>query len=196
MWNAAGLFILVAFTSLSGMLLSPAWYLLPLLVTNHFSGDVLDLGWIHSASGFGGILGGITLSLWGGFKKRIITVLTGLIGLGLSLIILSALPPSLFMIAIIVMFLAGFMASINSGSQVAIIQSCSTSEMQGRVWTITGTIMGGAPTLGLLIAGPVADLLGIRFWYIAGGIGSIIIAITLMLIPAVMNIEEGSARTA
>ena len=195
-WNFAGLFILVAFTSLNGMLILPPWFLLPLLVTNHFGGNALDLGWILSANGIGEVLGGITLSIWGGFKKRIITVLIGLIGLGFGLILLSALPPSFFIIAIMAMFLTGFMSSISIGSQVAVIQSCADPEMQGRVWTITGAMMNGATPLTLLIAGPVADLLGIRFWYIAGGISSVIIGITLMLIPAVIHIEEGSVKVA
>ena len=195
-WNFAGLSILVAFTSLNGLFILPPWFLLPLLVTNHFGGNAWDLGWILSANGIGGVLGGITLSIWGGFKKRIITVLIGLIGLGFGLIILSALPPSFFIIAIMAMFLTGFMSSISIGSQVAVIQSCADSEMQGRVWTITGTMMNGATLLTLLIAGPVADLLGIRFWYIAGGISSVIIGITLMLIPAVIHIEEGSVKVA
>ena len=156
----------------------------------------MDLGWILSANRIGEVLGGITLSIWGGFKKRIITVLIGLIGLGFGLIILSALPPSFFIIAIMAMFLTGFMSSISIGSQVAVIQSCADPEMQGRVWTITGAMMNGATPLTLLIAGPVADLLGIRFWYIAGGISSVIIGITLMLIPAVIHIKEGSVKVA
>ena len=92
------------------------------------------------------------------------------------------------------MFLGGFMSSIINGSQVAIIQACSTPEMQGRVWTITWSMMNCTTPLGLLIAGPVADLMGIKFWYIVGGIGSVIIGITLMLIPAVIHIEEGRAK--
>ena len=195
-WNWVGLSILMGFISLHSVLIMPAWILLPLLVTNHFGGDVIDLGWIQSANGIGVILGGITLSLWGGFKKRIITILAGIIGFGFGYMILSALPPSFFTIAIIAVFLTGFMLSLIGASLMVIIQSHTAPEIQGRVWTITGAIMGGATPLGLLIAGPVADLLGIRFWYIAGGIGSVIIGITLLFIPAVMHIEEESAKVA
>ena len=63
--SLVGLFILIAFMSLIGVLLMPPWILLPLLVTNHFGGDVIDLGWILSATGIGEVIGGITLSLWG-----------------------------------------------------------------------------------------------------------------------------------
>ena len=195
-WNWVGLSILVGFMSLLSLLLVPAWILLPLLVTNHFCGDVLDLVWIQSAGAFGMVLGGITLSLWGGFKKRIITVTISIISVGLCYVIFSALPPSLFTIAIMIMFLIGVLSSFINGSQIAILQSHTAPEMQGRAWTITGTIMGGVTPLALIIAGPITDILGIKFWYIAGGIGSVIIGITLMLIPAVVHIEEGSAKAA
>ncbi len=195
-WNWVGLSLFIGIYSFLMVLLIPAWTLLPLLVTNHFGGDVLDLGWLLSVNGIGAVLGGITLSLWGGFKKRILTVLTSVIVSGLCYIILSALPPSLFTIAIMCLFISGIMAPFGDGPFSAIIQSGTAPEMQGRVWTISNTILGAATPLGLLIAGPVTDILGIRFWYIAGGIGCVIIGITFMLIPAVMNIEEGSAKAA
>ncbi len=193
-WNWVGLSLFLVLFSLLNVLLGPAWFLIPLLVTNHFGGDVLDLAWIQSANGIGAVLGGITLSLWGGFKKRIINLITAIIVAGLCYIILSALPPAFFIIAIMCLFIGGFMAPFEDGSISAIIQSGTAPEMQGRVWTISNTIFGAAAPLGLLIAGPVTDLLGIKFWYIAGGIGGVILGITFMLIPAVMNIEEGRAK--
>ena len=92
------------------------------------------------------------------------------------------------------MFLIGFMSSLAFPPLLAIIQASAAHEMQGRVFTLTMSILHCVTPLGILIAGPVADILGIRFWYVVGGIGSVIIGITLMLIPVVMNIEEGSKK--
>ncbi len=193
-WNWRGLRILLLCASLLNLLGAPAMILLPLLVTRHFGGNVLELGWIQSAMAIGMVIGGITLGLWGGFKKRVITSLTGRIGGGLGLIILSALPPSLYSIALIVMVLIGFMSSFAFPPLLAIIQASAAHEMQGRVFTLTMSILHCVAPLGILIAGPVADILGIRFWYVVGGIGSVIIGITLLFIPAVMHIEEGSKK--
>jgi len=44
--------------------------------------------------------------------------------------------------------------------------------------------------ISLLIAGPVADNLGLRTWYIIGGTISIIAAIVAYFIPAIMAIED------
>jgi MFS family permease len=48
--------------------------------------------------------------------------------------------------------------------------------------------------LSLLIAGPVADRLGVRFWYVIGGTICILATIAATFIPAIMNIEENRRR--
>ena len=50
-------------------LLTPSGSLMPLLVTKHFGKGALEFGLMESASGFGVIIGGVTLSAWGGFKQ-------------------------------------------------------------------------------------------------------------------------------
>jgi DHA3 family macrolide efflux protein-like MFS transporter len=47
--------------------------------------------------------------------------------------------------------------------------------------------------LSLLIAGPVSDALGIRFWFIMGGAIVVLIAIAATFIPAIMNIETNNS---
>ena len=59
------------------LLLHPAMSLQPLLVTEHFGGAALELAWLQSAFGIGFVAGGVTLSAWGGFKRR---ALTGILG--------------------------------------------------------------------------------------------------------------------
>ena len=44
--------------------------------------------------------------------------------------------------------------------------------------------------LGLLVAGPVADRVGIQAWFFVGGVLCILMAIAGLFIPVVMNIEE------
>ena len=44
--------------------------------------------------------------------------------------------------------------------------------------------------LSLLIAGPVTDQLGIRFWYIFGGTICILMAIAATFNSSIMHIEE------
>jgi DHA3 family macrolide efflux protein-like MFS transporter len=82
-----GLLIILIMATMINFLLSPATSLLPLLVKEHFQGDALQFGWMNSVFGIGVIVGGIALGVWGGFKRRIITAMMGLIGIGMSTIL-------------------------------------------------------------------------------------------------------------
>jgi DHA3 family macrolide efflux protein-like MFS transporter len=44
--------------------------------------------------------------------------------------------------------------------------------------------------LGLLIAGPLSDALGVQVWFWAGGLICVLIGIAGFFIPAVMGIES------
>ena len=75
-------FIAIIFMALFlNFLLVPTESLLPLLVTKHFGKGAIELGLLQSATGVGIVTGGILLSVWGGFKKKMATSLTGIIGL-------------------------------------------------------------------------------------------------------------------
>ncbi len=54
----------------------------------HFAGTAWHFGAIEAAAGIGMLIGGIALSLWGGFKRRIVTTQLGLVCLGVSIFLL------------------------------------------------------------------------------------------------------------
>jgi MFS transporter, DHA3 family, macrolide efflux protein len=118
-----GLMIVLLMAALINFLLAPATALIPLLVTKHFQGDALQLGWLEAASGLGVILGGIALGVWGGFRRRMVTALLGLIGIGLSTVMLGAAPASMFWLAVAASLLAGVMNPITNGSIGAICRA-------------------------------------------------------------------------
>jgi DHA3 family macrolide efflux protein-like MFS transporter len=82
-----GLLGLILLAMMLNFLLSPAGSLLPLLVMREFHGGALHLAWAESVFGVGIILGGILLSAWGGFKRRIKSVLVGIMGVGIGVLL-------------------------------------------------------------------------------------------------------------
>src|SRR5262249_7126511 len=79
-WHWPGLRPILFMTALTNLFYSPVSSLLPILVTKHFGGGVAQLGWLESTSGIGLVCGGLVLSVWGGFRRRVVTSMTGLIG--------------------------------------------------------------------------------------------------------------------
>jgi ATP/maltotriose-dependent transcriptional regulator MalT len=72
----------------------------------------------------------------------------------------------------------------------AIIQSTVEPDMQARIFSLLSSVGGGMAPIGLLIAGPVADLVGIQAWFLIGGALCVLMAGAGVLTSAVMHIEE------
>ncbi len=187
-----GLLMIILLAVLLNFLLTPTTALEPLLITDHFGGGALQLGWFKSAFGGGMLVGGLLLSIWGGFKKRIITSLSGVSLMGVFFMLLGLFPSNLFLGAVGAAFMIAVMMPLVNGPLHAILQATVDADMQGRVFTLVGSMSAGMSPLGLLIAGPVADAFGVRIWYVIAGIACSVTGLAGFLIPAVMGIEENS----
>lgn len=190
-----GLLAVAILAMFLNFLLTPAGTFIPLMVTKVFNKGALELGWVDAAFGVGIIVGGLVLSAWGGFKKRISTTMMGIIGLGVGILIFGVLPANLFYLALAGSFIFGAMNVMANGPLNAIFQAAVDPDMQGRVLSL---VMAGAMAmspLSLLIAGPISDWLGVRTWYIIGGGVSILVAVAAFFIPSVMNIERNQNKS-
>jgi DHA3 family macrolide efflux protein-like MFS transporter len=185
-----GLLAVLGMAMMINFMLNPAGSLLPLLITGHFQGGALELGWAQASFGVGMLVGGVLLGIWGGFRKRIVTTLLGLVLMGLGFAGMGLLPSGGYQMALIAAFFTAMMMPIVNGPLHAILQASVDPEMQGRVFTLVGSLSSAMAPLGLVIAGPLSDAFGIQIWYIVGGVTCSLMGIAGFLIPAVMKIEE------
>ncbi len=190
-WGWKGLMLIGVMATVINFLLTPAFSLMPILVTSHFHGQAFQLATLESFSGIGFIAGGLILSAWGGFKRRILTTLTGLLAMGLGCLVMGLLPPTAFVYAVGTMMFLGIMSPIVNGPLLAAVQAAVAPELQGRVFMLINTMAGAMSPLGLIIAGPIADRLGVQTWFIIGGIVTFSMGIAGLFIPAIMNFEQG-----
>jgi DHA3 family macrolide efflux protein-like MFS transporter len=168
----------------------PAFSLLPLMVKEYFGGGAIQLGWVEAAMGIGMFLGGALLSVWGGFSRKILTTMFGLMGMGAGTLLLALAPPSAIFLAVGGALLVGLMSPITMGPFFAIIQSNVEPDMQARVFSLLSSIGTAMVPIGLMIAGPVADRVGIPAWFLLGGSLCVLMGVSGLFIPALMNIEE------
>jgi MFS transporter, DHA3 family, macrolide efflux protein len=189
-----GLLIIGLMATLINMLLTPTSSLQPLLVTRHFGGQAMQLAYMETAWGIGAVAGGVTLSIWGGFRRRIVTSMVGLIVLGVCILAIGLMPAWAFWLAVLFTFVVGFTNPLVNGPLFAAVQAVVEPDMQGRVFTLIGSAAAAMSPLGLIIAGPVADAFGIRSWFLVGGIVTLLIGAVSFLIPAVMHFEDGRNR--
>lgn len=189
-----GLLGLILLAMALNFMLSPSSALLPLVVTKVFEKGALELGWVESLFGAGVIVGGIILSVWGGFKRRIVTSFAGILGIGLGILATGIVPVGYFNLLLAATFLVGFAQVFANGPIGAIMQSTIAPEMQGRVFSLLSAGAIAMMPLSLMISGPVSDYLGIRVWFVFGGAATILMTIAAAFIPAIMNIESNHGQ--
>jgi DHA3 family macrolide efflux protein-like MFS transporter len=177
--------------ALLNLMLTPAFTLVPILVTQHFNGSAIQLGWINAAYGFGIIGGGTLLAAWGGFKRRILTALLGVTGLGCGSLLIGLSPSSAFGLALTGMVIVGAMNAFANGPFFAILQSIVPPEIQGRVFTTLMSISIAMAPVGLAMAGPLADRFGVQLWFTLGALICGLMAIWIIASPALLQLESG-----
>ena len=189
-WQWPGLFLGMCLSSFLNFLLNPAFSLLPILVTNHFQGDALQFATLNTTLGLGFVAGGLLLGVWGGFKRRIYTAVSGIVGMSVGALLIAIAPADGYWVAVVGMAIFGILNPIANGPFMAIMQAVVAPEMQGRFFTVMNTMSAAMSPLGLLLAGPVADAFGVQIWFLIGAIGLLVIGGLFLLIPSLRNLED------
>ncbi len=185
-----GVMMVLGMAAMINFLLTPTGTLTPLLITRHFNGGVWHLSAIESSFSIGIIAGGLLLSIWGGFKKRIVTSMVFLVVMGITSLSIGLTPSWLFWLAIGCNLIAGLTSPLVNGPLHAMLQDRIAPEMQGRVFTLVGSLSGMMAPLGMALAAPIADRLGVQVWWQIGGLITLVMALGSFFVPAIMNIEE------
>ena len=117
--------------------------------------DSVSLGLVQSAGAIGGIVGGVLMSAWGGFKRRVHGVLGGWIiaSFFFALMGLGTWVP--FWVA--TNALSALFVPLINGSNQAIWQSKVAPDVQGRVFSARTLIAWMTNPISPLIAGTLAD---------------------------------------
>lgn len=185
-----GLLSIVLIACSLNLVLAPASNLMPLLITDFFKKGAKELAWFEAAIGIGSILGGLLLGIWGGFKRKILNILGGIVGMSASLLVLGLVSPNAFFGSIILIALTGLMTAFTNGSLGPLLQTKVPSEMQGRVFTVLSSLSQALMPVGLFISGPIADRFGIQTAYLVGGVLGLIIAAIGFSTKSLMTFER------
>ena len=153
-----GLMALIGAAMIVKIALTPAFSLLPLLVSEHFNGDAAQLSLLEATIGVGIVMGGLVLSVWGGFRRKIYTTMMGMVVLGLGFVVLGFTPGNLFLAALVSTFVVGLMIPLIDGPIMAILQGTVAPEMQGRVFTLMGSLLWITSPFSLAVAGRAIGL--------------------------------------
>ncbi len=186
-----GLSILILIFALSNFLLSPMLSLMPLIINDYFRGSARDYGFFEIFFAAGLIAGSLSLSVWGGFKRKIVSINLAQILCGVALTAAGLASPSQFHFVLVAIFICGITSAYINSPAVAIVQSQVDKVMLGRVMSIVTTLCMVAMPMSLALAGPFANRVGLMpMVYVPGAI-SALMGIGCFFIPSLMGIEKG-----
>ncbi|MDF1513849.1 MAG: MFS transporter [Anaerolineae bacterium] len=118
-------------------------------------GDKLVFGSIQTIGAIGGVMGGLAMGAWGGFKKRVHGVLLGWALTGASMYAMGV--ANAFLPWMIIAFISSLFGPLINASNQAIWQSKVPPDIQGRVFASRRLIAWMVSPVSLLVAGPLAD---------------------------------------
>jgi DHA3 family macrolide efflux protein-like MFS transporter len=176
------------------MLITPAFNLMPILVVDAFHGGAYEFATLEAVAGIGMISGGIALSIWGGTKKKIITVMSSTILAGIGITMMALVPKNGFLLVLGLVLFVGVMMPLLNGSLNSLLQASIPKGMQGRVFALMGSMSLAATPIGMAFAGPIADGVGIQVWFLIAGIPTALIGVIAFLLPSVMGIEDPASQ--
>jgi DHA3 family macrolide efflux protein-like MFS transporter len=189
-WGWRGMTLIIVVAMLLNLVGAPALSLLPIMVTEHFGGGAVEYAWLESGWGVGMVLGGLTLGVWGGFRRRMATAMLALALQGVAIFGTGLVRGNGFPLALGAIFFTGFMNPIINGSLVATIQGAVPPAMQGRVLTLLRSGALAMTPLGLAVAGPLADALSVQVWFLIAGVVTVAMGVGAFFVPAIMHIED------
>ncbi len=166
------------FCALFFILVSPVAFLTPLQVARSFGEDVWRLTAIEITFAVGMMLGGVVMASWGGFKNRIHTMAFSAIVMGLCTIILGWVP--LFSLYLLFMGIWGIVMPFFNTPSTVLLQERVEEAFMGRVFGVLGMINSVMMPIGMLIFGPLADIIKIEVILLSTG--ALIVILGIMLV--------------
>lgn len=181
---------LVSFFTYLGLLLfmvTPAAFLTPLQVTRSFGPQVWRLTAIEIAFSGGMMLGGALIALWGGLRNRMRTMLLSNLVMGAGSLALGILPSFVPYMAVMVIF--GVAMPFFNTPAAVMIQEHVEDAFLGRVFSVMGMLSTSLMPLGMLLFGPLAELVRIE-WLLVGS-GAFLLLLAAFALASKRLMEAG-----
>jgi DHA3 family macrolide efflux protein-like MFS transporter len=154
----------------------PVAMLSPLQVTLLFGADAWRLAAVDIGFSAGMLAGSVLLMSWGGFKNRHSTITLGAFVFSLGTIAFGLLGS--FWLFIGMMVIVGVAMPIFSTPFTTLLQETVEPAYMGRVFSMANMLGSLAMPLGLVVFGPLGDVIGMSVLFV--GTGSVLVLLSLL----------------
>ncbi|MFD2444993.1 MFS transporter [Bacillus sp. CGMCC 1.16607] len=173
------------------VLMAPAAFLTPLQVTRTFGDEVWRLTAIEIAFSVGMMVGGAIIASWGGFKNKVYTMTFASLLMGVCTFALGIVPN--FWIYLLFMAVFGIAMPVFNTPTTVLIQEKVDENYLGRIFGVFGMISTSMMPIGMLIFGPLADIIQIEWLLLGTGLFILILSIFLGRNKVLLEAGRGMA---
>ncbi|PEL54564.1 MFS transporter [Bacillus toyonensis] len=161
------------------ILISPAAFLTPLMVTRSFGAEMWRLNASEMTFSAGAAAGGVLIAAWGGFRNRMHTTALACALYGLLMVGLGIAP--VFIMYLVFNFLIGITMPCFNTPVTVLLQEKVDPVMHGRMFSLVQIANSCALPLGMIIFGPLADVFSVEVLLIYTGIFVLFCAMYVVL---------------
>ncbi|MDR0446331.1 MAG: MFS transporter [Oscillospiraceae bacterium] len=157
------------------LLIAPVAILFSLHITQKFGADAAMLAINDSIFAVGMLGGSALMMVWGGFKRRQLTIAVGCGIMSIGTILYGIVPN--FKLFAAVTALLGFSMQLFNTPWTVMVQEHVDNEYLGRVMSLSSMINTLGMPLGLIVFGPLADKIGMWREFIITGVAMLLITV-------------------
>jgi DHA3 family macrolide efflux protein-like MFS transporter len=185
--NTKWLKILFVYMAFFSVFVTPAAMLTPLQVARSFGDDVWRLTAVDILFSVGMMLGGVVMSVWGGFKNKVHTMILACFAFGATTVLFGVVPD--FWMYSGVMLLCGSVMPMFNTPMMTVMQTKIQPRFMGRVFSAVTMIGGVAMPVGMSVFGPLGDW--VRIETLLVGTGTVLFLSGFVLCGCKSLIAEG-----
>lgn len=188
-WLHPGLRRLYGLVAATTLVIMPSMTLVPLLVKEHFHGGATEVALLEGLAGAGMVAGGLVAAALQP-RRKIVWVLVSFAMSSFTLALTGLAPGGMLWLGAAFWSLSGLFYILGSAPMTALIQTIVPNELQGRALSLLSTALAAAGPVGLLLAMPVGEAIGIRWLFVLVGTLSGFVALLGFLSRPLMSIED------
>ena len=175
-----------------GTFFSSANTLLPFVAMDILHVGPIQYGWLSASQSIGTMMVGLYLSQKTKLRRQGMLISISVAGFGLATILFGV--SISFWLTMLALILIGAFDGLSSIIRNTVRQLLTPDAMRGRMMSITQIFFKGGPQLGEVESGLVAQILGVPFAIISGGVGCVLAAcIVVKKIPQLWNYNGDEA---
>jgi DHA3 family macrolide efflux protein-like MFS transporter len=173
--------LLLVFATIFMITVAP-WFITPLMLVRSFGEDVWLLTVLEIAFSIGMLLGGVMISTFLVKRSKMALILIATFGFAVFTIGLG-LSPNLW-VFFLFQFLIGLFVPMFFTPFMTLLAETVEPERHGRVFSYVGIVMALATPIGMVVFGPLADLISVEVLLVIAGVVMAIVMVIAVMVPS------------